>query len=117
MGRLSTTIVKEFFLTPEWGPQHAERIDHMLEEIAQNTPAIRKGRYFGNGLVQTIVVGDLPQTPIFVMLQASLGGTPFLTLVPYATGAIIAWTKDGFTLSASGSYNMPLTSYFYLLVA
>lgn len=117
MPRLSTTIAKEFFLGPTWDMESAERVDHMLAEIAENTPAIRKGRYFGNGIVQNILVGDLPQTPIFAMLQPVLGGVPFFTLIPYATGPITAWTKDGFTLAASGAYNTPLIGYYYLVIA
>lgn len=28
-----------------------------------------------------------------------------------------AWTRDGFTVSASGAYNTPLTAYLYLVLA
>jgi len=117
MSRLSTSIFKEFFLSAEWSQSQAERLDHFCEEVANNTVAVRTGSYTGNGVVQAVSVQDLPQTPILALIQPTAGGTPFLTLVPYASGAITTWTREGFTLLASGAYNTPGTLYNYLVLA
>ena len=117
MGRLSTTISKDFFLSPEWVADNAIRLDDFCASVAQNTPAIRTGTYIGNGLTHTITVGDLPQSPILVLLQNAGGGTPFLTLVPSIGSSVIALTRNGFTLSPLGAYNQPNVDYQYLVVA
>jgi len=117
MARLSTTIAKEFFLSPEWVAENAERLDHFCQEVADNSVAVRLGSYTGNGIAHAITIGDLPQTPVFAMLQPSTGGTPFFTLTPYASGAITSWTRSGFTLAAGSAYNTPLSSYLYLVLA
>jgi len=116
-GRLSTTITKDFFLSPQWVSQNAYWMDHFCDLVARNVVAVRTGSYVGNGLVKQIVIGDLPQTPIFAFLQPALGGTPFLTLTPYPTAPITAWTREGFTLAAGGAYNTAFTSYLYLVLA
>lgn len=117
MGRLSTSIFKEFFLSAEWSQAQAERLDHFCGEVANNVVAVRIGSYTGNGIVHAVLVQDLPQTPILALIQPTVGGTPFLTLVPYASGAITAWTRDGFTLLASGAYNTPGAIYKYVVLA
>ena len=117
MSRLSTTISKEFFLGHDWTPELASFLDHFCDEVAENTVAVRTGTYVGNGIAHAVSISDLPQPPIFAVLQPSIGGTPFVTLVPSLAGAITAWTRTGFTLSASGAYNTALTAYRYLVLA
>ena len=117
MGRLTTTIAKEFFLGTEWTPQTAQYLEHFLDEVADNSVALRIGGYTGNGIAQTVNVPDLPQPPLLAVLQPAGGGTPFLTLAPSLNGTITAWTREGFTLLATGAYNTALTPYRYLVLA
>lgn len=122
MSRNQTTINKEFVLSDNIHSdddmqQNWRWVDHFTSEVADNTPAVRKGKYTGNGLVQVVPIADCPGPPFWMAIQPITGGNPFVTLVPYATGPITAWDQSGFTLNKSSIYNTPKTVYFFYLLA
>ena len=121
MGRLETRVSKEFFFSDDTRPdavaQNWRWLDHFLSELVDNLPTPRKGTYTGNGLAQAVTIPDLGGVPFWGIIQDAAGGTPFITLTPYATGAITAWSQQGFTLLPTGAYNLPGHTYNWYFLA
>lgn len=112
-------LVKDFTLPHdgEWNPDIAETVDAFLSEVALRHVTLKRGSYLGTGRVLTVTVKDLPAPPKVLVIQATLGGTAYLTILAYPSGNVTAWTNKGFTLSTAAAVNTQNVDYSFLILA
>lgn len=110
------TLRKDFILQTDWNEFGARALDAFCTAVVTEQVAVVSGRYTGTGRVQPLTFADLPRAPKVMVLQPAAGGTPVVTLVPYVTGAITAWSRTGCTLGVTSS-NTAGTAYVYVVIA
>lgn len=109
---------KDFTIPPgDWSDDHAEAIEAFFEDIVSRHVALKTGTYKGTGRIQTVVVKELPGPPKILVVQPSLGGTAYVTLLAYPGGNVTSWTNTGFTLGVAAAVNTQNIMYSFLILA